>query len=150
MWRASISNRPFDRMGERFAPLVDPNHFMGRSAFDIKRHNKDVPAANVIKKGKLFELQLAVPGYAKDELDVTLKDNILVVSGKKNYPSEEVVDKEFILEEFDYDSFERCFRLSSTIAHEKIEANYDNGILRISFEDVPEEEERAYQKVKVL
>lgn len=151
MWRANIRNRAFDRMGERFGTLIDPHHFGGKSAFDVKRPKREVPPANLIKKEHLFELQLAIPGYKREELEVELRDDVLIVRGERT-KSPTVMEKEgnFIVEEFDFDSFERSFRLSPDIAHEKIEATYEQGMLRITFEDVPDEEERAFQKVKVM
>lgn len=150
MLRPNIRNRAFDRMGERFGPLVDPYHFGGKNAFEIKRKKRKQPAANLIKKGKLFELKLAIPGYNKEDLEVELRDEVLIVRGERNKSITQIEESgEFIMEEYDFDSFERSFKLSSVIAHEKIEASYENGVLTISFEDVPEEEERAYQRVKV-
>lgn len=151
MRRTNIRNRAFDRIGGRFGTLIDPYHFGGKSAFDVKRPRREVPAANLIKKEHLFELQLAIPGYKREELDVELRDDVLIVRGERT-KSPTVMEKEgnFIMEEFDFDSFERSFRLSPDIAHEKIDATYDQGMLRITFEDVPDEEERAFQKVKVM
>jgi HSP20 family protein len=150
MWRAKISNRAFDRMGERYAHLIDPYHFLGRSAFDIP-WNKDrlVPPVNIKVEGELFTLELAVPGFTKEEITVTLEDDVLTIKGEKSTKAEEK-EEGFILEEFDFNSFERKFRIADTIAHEKITAKLENGVLRLTFVDVPEEEEAAYQTVEVV
>ena len=55
MWRANIKNRAFDWMGEEFARLIDRNHFLGRSAFDIPYRKK--PPVNIIRVGKLYEME---------------------------------------------------------------------------------------------
>ena len=141
-------NRAFDRMGETWARKIDPNHFLGRSAFDIPWRAGEVPAANIKKNGKVFELELAVPGFEKDEIDIVVKDDILVIRGEKS-TSDTGTQSDYILEEFDFSSFERSFKLASTISHEKITARLERGILRVTFTDVPKEEEKAYQKVKV-
>lgn len=141
-------NRAFDRMGETWAHKVDPNHFLGRSAFDVPWRKKPVPAANIRKEGELFELELAVPGFEKEEIEIILKDDVLTVRGEKS-GSGDTLRSEFILEEFDVDTFERSFKLSPTISQEKISARLERGILRLTFIDVPEEEEKAYQKIKV-
>ncbi|MCO6479497.1 MAG: Hsp20/alpha crystallin family protein [Phaeodactylibacter sp.] len=146
MWRPKIKNRAFDRMGEEYAKLIDPNHFLGRSAFDIPYRN--VPPVNIIQEGKLFEMEVMVPGFKKEELEVTVKDDILTIRGEKSM-SRADKDGQYILEEFDFDTFERKFKLANAIGHEKITAKYENGILRLSFTDVPKEEERAYKKVAV-
>lgn len=148
MFRPKIRNHAFERMGENFAHLIDPDHFLGRSAFDIK-YKKDLPAANIIHKDeKIFELELAVPGFTKDELEVLVSNGILTIRGEKS-KSDQKIRSKFILEEFDFRSFERCFRLAENIAHENIDAHYENGILKLTFIDVPEEDERTYRKVKV-
>ena len=150
MWRANIKNRAFDRMGEYYAPLIDPYHFLGRSAFDVPRpKGKKIPPVNILQKGELFVLELAVPGFAKDELEIVVNDEVLTVRGEKAAAAKSDSDAEFILEEFDFETFERKFRLAPSIAREKISASYDHGILRLTFIDVPKEEERDYQTVKV-
>ena len=75
MMRAPVKNRTFTWMGERYAPLIDPNHFMGHSPFDKGRYH-DVPV-NVKTNGQLFEMSLAIPGYRKEDLTVTVADDVL-------------------------------------------------------------------------
>ena len=146
MWRAKIKNHAFDRMGEEYAKLIDPDHFLGRSAFDIPY--KKVPPVNILKEGKLFEMEVMVPGFRKDELEITVKDDILTIRGEKSLAKQEKKDQ-YILEEFDLDTFERKFKLANSVGHEKITAKYENGILRLTFVDVPKAEEKAYKKVVV-
>ena len=146
MWRAKIKNRAFDRMGEEYAKLIDPDHFLGRSSFDIPY--KKVPPVNIIQEGKLYEMEVIVPGFTKEELDVTVKDDILTIRGEKSGTEGGRMDK-YILEEFDFETFERKFKLAHAIGHEKITAKYENGILRLTFTDVPKEQEKAYKKVAV-
>ena len=135
-------------MGERYAPLIDPDHFWGMSSFDIKRKPFEGPAVNIKKSGKMFEFDIAVPGYKKGELQVTLENGYLTIRGEKEHIGQDEKDG-YLLEEFNFDSFERSFRLDDRIAEEKITAHYENGILHIEFEDVPEEEEKAYQEVEI-
>lgn len=149
MWRAKISNHAFERMGERYAHLIDPDHFLGRTAFDFPWRKESMPAANVIKKGNVFELQLLVPGYSKEEIEIVVEDDILKVRGEKNKSGQTQESEEFILEEFDFDSFERCFKLSPKITHDKITAKYENGILTLAFEDIPVEEKKTHTKIAV-
>jgi len=149
MWREKISNRAFDRMGERYARLIDPYHFLGRSAFDIPyKKDKFVPPVNIKKDEELFTLELAVPGFEKDEIEVILKEGSLIIKGEKSV-SEATKDEGLLLEEFNFNSFERRFKVADTIAKEKITATLNNGVLRLTFVDVPEEEETAYQTVEV-
>jgi len=54
-----------------------------------------------------------------------------------------------LLEEFNYAFFEREFRLNERIAREKIEARLEDGILYLTFIDVPKEEEKRFRDIKV-
>lgn len=133
-------------MGEEYAKLIDRDHFLGRSAFDIPY--KKMPPVNIIQDGKLYEMEVLVPGFTKEELEVTVKDDILAIRGEKSESKGGKNDK-YILEEFDFDTFERKFKLANAIGHEKITAKYENGVLRLTFTDVPKEQEKAYKKVAV-
>lgn len=148
MFRAYIHNHSFDRMGERYARLIDGDHFLGRSAFDIHRPKKQ-PPVNVKKNGVFYELEVAVPGFDKDELAVFVKNDILTVTGEKSLSVEDKTD-EYVQQEFEATSFERSFQLAPGFGREKITAVYQNGILRLTFYDVPPEEEKATQDVEVM
>jgi len=135
-------------MGERFAPLVDTDHFLGRSALDIPWKKKN-PRVNIRQDGKIFEMEVAVPGFQKEELEIAVKKDVLSIRAEKR-ASEKENDSEFILEEFNFDSFERKFKLAKSISREKINAEYEKGILRLTFIEVPAEEEKELQEVEVL
>lgn len=149
MWRANIKNRTFDRMGEEWAPLIDPNHFLGRSALDIPYpESKKAPDASLLREGDLLTLKILVPGYQKDQLEVEINHDLLFVRGKK-VGKAATVTSDYVGQEMQRDTFERIFKLSPNIAHEGIKAKLNEGVLRIKFYDVPEDQERIYRKVKI-
>jgi HSP20 family protein len=135
-------------MGERYARLIDGDHFLGRSAFDIHKP-KPHPPANVKKNGALYELEMPVPGYSKDEIVILVKNDILTVKGEKSRSTEETTI-DYVQKEFELDRFERSFHLERGVGREKITANLHNGILKLSFVDVPPEEEKPTQRVEVM
>ena len=147
MWTARIRNHAFERMGD-FGHVIDGDHFLGRSAFDIQRKKEGRPKANVLKKGGVFELQIAVPGFSKEEIEILLEGEVLKVRGEKNQAAEHQ-NQEFIVEEFDFNAFERCFKLSPKIARDKIEATFENGVLTLSFEDIPLESGKTHIRIPV-
>lgn len=148
MWRPNISNRAFDRMGERYSRLIDPYHFLGKSSFDIPWKSENLPAANIRVEDEIFHLELMVPGFKKEEITITLCDGILTVKGEKK-EKEAKKSEGYILEEFRLDAFERCFRLDPSIAKEMITADYTDGLLTLTFIDVPKEEEKDRREVLV-
>lgn len=131
-WRPNIRNRAFDWMGEGYKPLIDHSHFMGHSSFDFPRHLE--PATNVAQHEKKLVFDVLVPGFTKDNLEVSIKGNVLTVKGEKPHHVEET-GVEYMVEEFSTDSFERQFKLSEEVSTDHIEAKCENGLLRISFYD---------------
>ena len=148
MQKLRIRNHAFDRIGDQYAPVIDPDHFLGFSAFDVARKKTEPGAVNLRKTGELFVMEVAVPGFSKEEMTVAISDDILVIRGLKKHKDPHP-ETEFIMEEFDTDSFERQFRMNPCISREKITAKYLDGILRLTFIDVPPEEEKNAQFIHV-
>jgi HSP20 family protein len=71
---------------------------------------------------------LAVPGMKKDDFTIQLNDKVLVISSEN---TNSVDNSNMRLNEFNYSSFQRSFRVPETVELEKIKANYKNGILKI-------------------
>ena len=148
MIRPKIRNRIFDWMGERYAPIIDPNHFLGHSSLDPVWGRKK-PYVNIMKKdGKIFEMEIVVPGFKKKEITISIADDILTIKGIKK-KSKDNTSSGYVLKEFEQESFERKFKLAKNIGHEKVKAKYRNGILRIRFYDVPTEEGETHKEVAV-
>ncbi len=88
------------------------------------------PAANIIDNEKDFNIELAVPGMAKDDFSLNLEDDILTISVERK--EEEVKeDRNFTRREFRYDEFSRSFSLPDIVDQEKIKADYKNGVLSV-------------------
>lgn len=146
MWKNRLKNHTFDWMGERYAPFFDSDHFLGHSPIGNTKWN--LPPVNVSQKDDRYVMEIFVPGFKKEELEVIADDDILTVRGEQQHKSSEKKD-DYIIEEFDNRHFERRFRLANGIGHEKIEAKYEDGVLKIYFKDVPKAEERQFQKIEV-
>ena len=101
-------------------------------ADDLFNNGKDFPAMNVKEHKKDFEIELAVPGFVKDEIEVSLEDDVLHVSAKKSTESVEE-EEDYYRKEFSYNEFDRKFKLPTSINEEKdIKAEYKDGILRLN------------------
>jgi len=127
------------------SPVTRP-HFLGRNDYDL-RWRKKHPTINLKKDESLFELEIAVPGFTKEHIEVSVKDNLLIIKGNKAL--DDAHDSDFVIKEFDTNTFERVFQLANDIGHEKITATCKDGILTLTFIDVPKDEEEAYKKVEV-
>ena len=76
-------------------------------------------------------LKLEVPGIEQKDLDIRLENNTLTVRGERKFEKEEKQEN-FHRIERRYGSFERAFKLPNTVDAEKVNANYDNGVLKIT------------------
>ncbi|MCB0689706.1 MAG: Hsp20/alpha crystallin family protein [Saprospiraceae bacterium] len=143
-----VNEGPFDRFGGRFNEIIDPMHFLGRSAFDIP-WKKSFPPANIKRDNEAYHIELMVPGFTREELEITVERGVLIVKGKKELEVPEEKD-EFICEEFDLESFERRFKLTNEHAENRIEAVLDNGILKIIFFEKRVPVVSEYKRIPVL
>jgi HSP20 family protein len=133
-------------MGEGYRPLIDHNHFMGHGSFDFPRH--DAPPANVAKHEEKLVLDVLVPGFAKEDLEVSIKGDLLTVKGHKPQHVEET-GVEYVVEEYAIDAFERNFKLSKEVSADEVEAKCENGVLRICFLDGKGKEYKRAHKIEV-
>lgn len=111
------------------------NQVAGKSEF----HN--LPAVNVKESEGNFQLELAAPGLKKEDFKVSVHENRLIISVKKESQNEEKAEK-YSRKEFSYSSFQRAFVLPKTVDGEKIEASYTDGILYLT---LPKKEEAKAQ-----
>lgn len=144
----NINEGPFDRFGGRFDKIIDPLHFLGRSSFEVP-WSKSFPPTNIKRNEEAYHIELLVPGFQKEELKVTVERGVLIVKGSKETKSPEEGD-EFICEEFDVESFERRFRLTTDHAENRIEAFLNNGILKIVFYEKRVPVISEYKRIPVL
>lgn len=91
----------------------------------------NIPAVNITEEKDEYKVSLAVPGMKKDDFKIDVDGNLLTISSEKEASKEEK-DKKFTRKEYNYSSFSRTFTLPDEIDKEKIEAKYDEGVLRIS------------------
>ena len=93
--------------------------------------NYSVPSVNSIENNDSFEIDLAVPGMKKEDFSIELNDKVLVISSES---SNNIENDKMRLNEFNFSSFQRSFRVPDSVDQDKIKANYKNGILKIKLE----------------
>lgn len=91
-----------------------------------------MPAMNVKELEGEFEVEFAAPGFKKSDFEVTLEDNMLNVSAKKEMEKEEEKE-DYMRREFSYNAFKRSLRLPETVDNmADIKATYNDGILKLN------------------
>lgn len=125
--------------------LYNTNDFLGRNLEDVYRfsdvlndmYNDDTvqrracstPRVNIIEEKDNYMIYLAAPGLKKSEISLNVEDSVLSISHK---PEKEEEGVYYSSREFNFNNFERSFRLPKTVNTDKIKATYENGILRVS------------------
>ena len=94
-------------------------------------------------------VEAEIPGVKKEDIKITLQDNILTISGEKKNTKEEKDKKNFFRSERVYGSFTRSFTLPEDINPDSVEAKFENGILNISIQNAqPKKTAEKFIQVK--
>mgnify|MGYP003592814854 CR=1 FL=1 len=108
----------------------------------------NVPAVNIAENENEYEVSLAAPGLKKDDFKIDVDGNMLTISSEKEENKEEK-DKAFTRKEYNYSSFSRSFTLPDEINREKIEAKYEEGVLKIALPKKEEAKKLAAKQIAV-
>jgi HSP20 family protein len=90
-----------------------------------------IPAVNITESKNEYQVALAAPGMKKSDFKIDIDGNMLTVSSEKEENTEEK-EKKFTRKEYSYSTFCRSFTLPDEVNKEKIEAKYENGVLKIA------------------
>jgi HSP20 family protein len=103
--------------------------------------------ADVLENDNELRFRIDVPGLDPENINVTVENNVLTVSGEREWEREEgKPEGEYHLFERRYGRFERSFALPRRVSAEKIDATVDNGVLTIV---LPKLEEAKPRKIAV-
>ena len=92
-----------------------------------------VPAADIFETAQGFELHLALPGVAKDAVNIDFQDNQLVITGNRPAPATEGENVPTLRRvETRFGEFRRAFRLPETVNVKAIAAEMADGLLRVT------------------
>ena len=93
-----------------------------------------------------YEVDIDLPGFKKDELNLDLTDGYLTISASKGLDKDEEDKKgKYIRKERYAGSMSRSFYVGDGITEEDIKAKYENGILKLS---IPKKEAKAVEQKK--
>jgi HSP20 family protein len=104
-----------------------------------------MPAIDVFEKDDKFVVKAELPGMKEEDIDVSVVGDTLTIKGEKKTETE-VKEEDYYRCERSYGSFVRSIPLPSTVNADKIEANYEGGVLEVS---LPKVAKVKPKKVKV-
>lgn len=136
-----------ERMPSVFDDFFKPwNEWFDNGGMLSKAMN--VPAVNITEQKNDYLVSLAAPGLKKEDFKIDVDGNMLTISSEKEETKEEK-DKKFTRKEYNYSSFSRSFTLPEEINKEKIEAKYEDGVLKISLPRREEAKKPAAKNIAV-
>ncbi len=124
-------NSAFDRFfGNRYTRSFEK---------DLTEHRWS-PSGDVSETPSEITFTVELPGFEKNEIDISLDKNVLTISGDRKFEKEE--KRDFHRVERWYGKFFRSFKLPATVDTTGIEAALKNGVLTIRLPKVEEAKPR--------
>jgi len=107
-----------------------------------------MPAVNIVEQKDSYQVSLAAPGMKKDDFNIDVEGDILHISAEKREEKEEK-DEKYTRKEFNYTSFSRSFTLPDSVIKDKIDASYENGLLRLVLPKTDEARKTSSKHISV-
>ena len=128
------------------------NGFVNRFFNDQQMNNaksdvKFLPNVDVIEKEDAFELQVALPGLKKEDVELDIADNVLTMKGERKLKNEKEEGKYYSFET-QYGVFKRSFKLPKNVDQTKVDASFEDGILKIDLLKIDEQELKTTINIK--
>jgi HSP20 family protein len=129
----------FETLGERMRRWADFPPF-GATLFRaplLTEATAWLPAVELVETDNEFVLTAEIPGMAKEEVDVSVEDNVLTLKGERKFERDETKEQVHIRER-EYGTFTRAFTVPRNVDAAKIRAEYHDGVMEVHMPKAPE------------
>ncbi|MBN1900868.1 Hsp20/alpha crystallin family protein [Candidatus Sumerlaeota bacterium] len=141
-WRPK---REWDPLGDILDLKDNLNKMINTSLRKTGDLSASFPNVDIYKQGEDYILKSELPGITKDDIDITIQDNVITLKGTKK-EEKEVNEEDYYHCERLFGSFQRSFELPSVIDRKKVKATYKDGVLEVT---IPLAEEAKPQQIKI-
>lgn len=104
------------------------------------------PKVDVYEEGDNIVFEIEAAGVNKDDIDISIEDNRLVIRGERREERKTDEDRDYYRSERFFGTFQRSFALPDTIDADAVEASYDDGVLNVS---LPKAEEARRKSIEI-
>ena len=132
---------------DRFFEGFPMNYFKGRFP-SIRSDAWEFPAVNITEDSGNFRFEVPAPGFEKEHFRVNVENGVLSLSARKEEEKKEE-KQNYLRKEFSYNSFSRSFRLPENSDPEKLEAKFENGMLKLTLPKREQTIQRPGKEIKV-
>ncbi|MGZ3752641.1 MAG: Hsp20/alpha crystallin family protein [Mucilaginibacter sp.] len=121
-----VKSNTFPTFRTMMEDFWNTDRFFDKTVFN----GEALPAVNIRETKNNYKLEVAAPGFKKDDFKVTIDNGLLTISAETS--NEQNEEKEnYTRREFSCASFTRTFSLPENVLEENINANYSDGLLKI-------------------
>lgn len=124
-------------LSNRFAQLLD-DALLGSDGESFS------PACNIVETDREYQLELELPGFTGEQVEVQFDEGRLTISGERTFARQE--DVKYHRVESRYGKFRRAFVLPRDVASDQIEAKFEHGVLRLT---APKSEAAQPKRIEV-
>ena len=104
-----------------------------------------MPPVDIQETEEAYRLVAELPGLTKDDINITLENNVLRLTGERKFQKD--VNKEsYHRVERIYGTFARAFTLPTLVSSDKVEARFENGLLTLT---IPKAEQAKPRKISI-
>jgi HSP20 family protein len=130
-----------------FSDFLDNDRFPGFTRFQ-REFKSTLPSANIRETDKAYKIDLALPGFSRDQINVKVEKGNLIISAEARDEKDEKNER-WNRREYYYSSLERSFYLPDDIREDSISAHMENGVLKISMEKLESDGKTFSRDIKV-
>ena len=87
-------------------------------------------------------------GYTKNDIDISVQDGVLTITGKASQHTEHTDSAVYLLRELKRSAFSRSFKLGDQLDVSDVDAKFDNGLLTITIQKLTKEPETKKVMIK--
>lgn len=132
----------WDPWGELAALQRDVNELFGRTFGATRR---STPAVDAYQTDTGLRVRMDLPGMRLEDIDVSVHDRQLIVSGERE-TDEKIEDDRWVRRERTYGRFQRAFALPEGVEAADVTASFEHGVLQL---DIPNPPERQPQRIQI-
>lgn len=105
------------------------------------------PSVDIYEEGKNIIVKSDLPGMTKDDIEITLTEDNIIITGEKK-KEEKTAKKDYYCVERSYGSFRRSIPLPVEVQTEKAKASFRDGVLELRIPKAAKEKKKG-RKIKV-
>jgi HSP20 family protein len=89
------------------------------------------PSVDIFENKNEIVLEAELPGMNSEDVNISIENNVLTLHGERRFEKKDEIDN-FHRVERSYGSFTRSFTLPPTVSSENANAEFQNGVLRLT------------------